>query len=207
MRNRVKLGLACSLCLLIGWLAGQHRPDAVRAEPAPSKAPPLPQSSKLGGAVYMASAEYRACCIQIYRCAARRLLEIIGSPAPRPPRPAIVMDLDETVFDNSALQTFLFQNNLEYRDDSWFDSEKNHSQDVGLVPGAQEFILGAVARDVRVIFLSNRADVKAAEAALRRLGLGPALDSGGLYLRAEKGSSDKSARREAVAAKYNVVMF
>ncbi len=31
---------------------------------------------------------------------------------------AVVLDLDETVFDNSAFQTFLYRNNLEYTDNS-----------------------------------------------------------------------------------------
>jgi acid phosphatase len=203
--HNTKLVLACSACLVIGWAVGQRNVTAVRAEPAPAKAPPLPQAARLGGALYMASGEYRACCTQVYRCALRRLDEFLKSA--RPAAPAVVMDLDETVLDNSAFQTFLFQNNLEYSDELWAEFEKNHPQDVALVPGARDFILGAGAMGVRVIFVSNRFDANGTEAALRRLGLGLALDGGGLYLRAEKGPTDKSARREAVAAKYNVVMF
>jgi acid phosphatase len=63
---------------------------------------------------------------------------------------------------------------------------------------------------VRVIFVSNRSalNAKSTEAAVRRLGLGPVLDRGGeIHLRPEKGPSDKSLRRDAIAAKYNVLMI
>src|SRR5262245_61934718 len=107
-----KLMLACTACLTIGWFIGTRGLTKVVADPAPKPAPPLPQSGRLGTSLWMNSAEYRGCCIQTYHLAAKRLDEILRTT--KPAKPAIVMDLDETVLDNSAFQTFLYKNNLEF---------------------------------------------------------------------------------------------
>jgi acid phosphatase len=116
--------------------------------------------------------------------------------------------LDDTVVDDSAFETFLYENNLEYTDELWADYEANYPQDVGLVPGAKEFIKTAESLGVAVVFISNRSELsrEATERALERLGINAAAPPGRLYLRQNGGSSDKSARRETVAAKYNVLM-
>jgi 5'-nucleotidase (lipoprotein e(P4) family) len=200
--RKTKLVVACSACLIVGWFVGQREPLII-AQPAPRVAPPLPQSGRLGASLWMTSAEYRACCVQTYYVAEQRLRELLR--ADRPAKPAIVMDLDETVLDNSAFQTFLYKSNFAFTEELWAEFEMSHPQDVGLVPGAKTFIERAQNMNVKTIFISNRTqlNVKSTESALQRLGLTPYE----LQLRSEKGSSDKSSRREAVAAKYNVVML
>jgi acid phosphatase len=166
-------------------------------------------AARMGGNLYLqASAEYRACCYTIYRCAALRLETSLRASRPRPANPAVVMDLDETVLDNSAFQTFLYRNNLEYTDDLWADYEENYPQDVALVPGAKEFIDRAEALGVTVVFISNRSEAyrKSTLDALARLGVNATRPEGRLHLKPRGGTSDKSARREAVAVRYNVLM-
>jgi 5'-nucleotidase (lipoprotein e(P4) family) len=210
---RSKFLLACSAFILIGWLWGNHNPINALADPTlPQKAeaPVFPMSARLGGNIYLqTSAEYRACCYMIYKCAELRLETVIENARPKFTKPAVVMDLDETVFDNSAFQTFLYANNLEYTEDLWADYEENYSQDVTLIPGAKQFIEKAKLLGVTVVFISNRSKLykKSTEDALERLGIGAAGLVDCLYLKPKGGSSDKSPRREAVAAKYNVLMY
>jgi 5'-nucleotidase (lipoprotein e(P4) family) len=209
---RCKPLLVCAACFLGGWLCGDRGPSGLLADPTPPKAeaPAFPMSARLGGNIYLqTSAEYRACCYQIYTGAQLRLETALKEARPKRTKPAVVMDLDETVLDNSAFQTFLYKNKLEHTDALWAEYEKNYPQDVTLIPGAKDFIEKAGALKVTVVFISNRSELykKSTESALNRLGIkvdGPACR---LYLKPKDGSSDKSARREAVAAKYNVLMY
>jgi acid phosphatase len=211
--TRGQLLLACSACLLIGWVWGTLGPARLPAEPAPPKKaepPAFPIRDRLGSYLYVqTSAEYRACCLQIYKCAELRLQALLERASPRPSKPAVVMDLDETVIDNAAFQTLLYVNKLEFAEDLWAEFEGKHQQDLGLVPGAKQFIEKAGALGVTVVFMSNRTETnrKATMQALERLGVGGHNLAGRLYLRPKGGSSDKSARREAVAARYNVLMI
>jgi 5'-nucleotidase (lipoprotein e(P4) family) len=205
--------LACFACFLVGWLSSHCAPPSVLAEPtAPRKGQglPFPMSARMGGNIYLqTAAEYRACCYGIYKGAELRLETALERARPKPTKPAVVMDLDETVLDNSAFQTFLYNNNLEYTDELWADYEENYPEDVALIPGAKQFIEKADALHVTVIFISNRSEQfqKATESALQRLGIDATKPAGRLYLRAKGGSTDKSTRREAVSAKYNVLMY
>ncbi len=54
---------------------------------------------------------------------------------PKPRKPAVIMDLDETVLDNSAFESFLFENNAEYADDLWEMYERDYPGEVRLVAG------------------------------------------------------------------------
>jgi 5'-nucleotidase (lipoprotein e(P4) family) len=157
----------------------------------------------VGGNLYLQnSAEYRACCLTIYKSAELRMRSLLDAARPRP---AVVLDLDETVFDNSAFQTYLYKNQKEYTDELWADYEKNYPQDVTLIPGARSFIEKAQAAEVAVVLYSNRSEQFRAstEKVLKNLGIAPAL----LLLKSVGGSSDKSARREAITAQYNVLIW
>jgi 5'-nucleotidase (lipoprotein e(P4) family) len=203
--TRATILLACSLCFLTGWLVRDRAPAGLRADPTPPKkvdAPAFPMAARLGANLYLqTSAEYRACCLGIYRAAELRLEALLERARPKWERPAVVMDLDETVLDNSAFQTFLYRQRLEYTDELWADHEANYPQDVTLIPGAKSFINKASGLGVTVLYISNRSELyrKATESALARLGV-PAVSGDRLYLKPEGRGSDKAARREAAAA-------
>lgn len=197
----IVLGLAC---FAAGVICGTRQLARLSAEPNPPPEP-LPIETRLAGNVWMqTSGEYRACCLQAYHSATRRLEEILQSS--KPPKPAVVMDLDETVFDNSAFQDALYKHKLEYSQDRWNAYEEKYPDEVGLVPGAQTFIQRAMLLGVTVVYITNRTEPyrKSAEQVLARHSLG---GEGTLLLRAKGGSSDKSSRRDEVAAKYNVLMY
>ena len=211
-----------AVCLALGWLAAQMFPvgqsDAQRPaapttkEPPPkhANAPVFPMQARLGANLYLqTSGEYRACCQMIYRSAGNRLAAIVTELRQNGKTPAVVLDLDETVFDNSAFQTFLYRNNLEYTDELWSVYERDHPRDVKLIPGAKEFLEKARSLGVTPVLLSNRMqrNQAGALAALEHLGIKVVDPAKELFLKVSPIESNKTARREQVAAIYNVVMY
>ena len=135
-----------------GWVFGQPSPTAgeYKAEE--------PANRGLDATLYMQSAaEYRASCYQAYNLATTRLEELFKANKASPTKAfAVVMDLDETVFDNSRFQAMLLRNGLAWDKGLWTAWEKDHSADVTLIPGAKEFIEKATALPVEVFYVSNR---------------------------------------------------
>jgi acid phosphatase len=172
-------------------------------------ASPFSMQSRLGANLYIqTAAEYRACCLQIYKAAAIRLDTILSTATPKPSRPAVIMDLDETVLDNSAFASFLYENNLEYSDRLWDIYERDYPGKVALVPGSRQFIRKAEQRGVTVVFISNRlADNRESVIqALTRLQINTDGIINRLFLKQKDASSDKTARRAIVEARYNVLL-
>lgn len=98
------------------------------------------------------SSEYQILSKQIYNNATLNLLPLINK---KNEVFAVIMDLDETVLDNSAYQINLVENNLSFTLENW--SEWVNQENATLVPGANEFIskLREYA-NIQIIFLSNR---------------------------------------------------
>lgn len=171
------------------------------------------------------SVEYRACALQAWRSARLSLdralkdrrwtaaLEQSGDPRRLPP--AIIVDIDETVLDNSPGQArFLLHGDGRYSQELWeqWTAEKR----AAAVPGAREFLSAAAARGVTVFYISNRGEREAQTTRENLLAQGfPLRDpvAGGLgdalLLRGERPewTSDKSVRRAAVAAHYRILLL
>ena len=215
--TRSRTVLACSACMLVGMLLGMEARVSLLADPAPQplQAPakaeaPFPPIARLSSNIYMQNAaEYRAVCHCIYKGAALRLEADLANSKPKVAKPAIVMDLDETVFDNSAYQTFLLNNDLEYTEESWSEYEQNHPQEVTLVPGAKRFIERAEQLGVSFVYMSNSSVAAKASTsnALVLNGIDVTNIAVRLYLIPKGCTSDKAARRETVLAKFNVLMY
>ena len=111
-----------------------------------------------------ASAEYKANTIQAYNTALRNInaalrdrkwtaaKEQVGHYSSLPP--AIVMDIDETVLDNSRYMGKVVLEGGEWSVATW--NEWVALQSATAVPGAVEFINAMKGKHVRVIFISNR---------------------------------------------------
>lgn len=150
-----------ALCFIIGALTGPAMMQALSANRAiaQQKAPSFPMSWRMGSNLYMqTAAEYRACCLQVYESAEQRLDAILQAKQLAFPKPAVVLDLDETVLDNAVFETFLYQNNLEYTEALWDVYEKGYPEEVTLVPGAKDFIAKAESNGVTVVYISNRSE-------------------------------------------------
>lgn len=204
---RSRSGPAVLLAVLCLLACGMTAPAEVAA-PAPGTVP-VGQRALYSNVYVQTSAEYRACCLTIYTCAARQLESRLASMVEPPERPAVVMDLDETVLDNAPFQTFLYVNDLEYTPKLWAEFERQGIADAELVPGAGEFIRRAEELGVTVVYLSNRNErnLVATRETLVRLGLNADGLTDRLYLKPDGASSSKSPRRDAVEARYNVLMY
>jgi acid phosphatase len=121
--------------------------------------------------------------------------------------PAVVLDVDETVLDNSAYQARLIRNDETYDAESWHAWGRERRADA--VPGARAFTQRAHAQGVQVIYLTNRdAVVEAATRDnLRRLGFPVDDDPDAVLTQGERpGWGPKRARRAWVAERYRVLL-
>ena len=170
-----------------------------------------------------ASVEYRASAVTIYRAAADRLDRALkekhwdalvpderGNAATGLP-PAVIMDVDETVLDNSPYQARLIRDGKEFDEVTWdaWVAEKKAKP----VPGVVDFAKAAAAKGVTILYLSNRAEhlQEATLANLRAAGLPVKDDSvflglGTVVDDCEQNGSEKNCRRRLAGQKYRVLM-
>ena len=99
------------------------------------------------------SIEYRTLCEQLFRQATLVILRKVKTEK-NSDNLAVVVDLDETVLDNSLYQVERWRAGLSFTQDSW--SEWVNREEAGLVPGAKEFLKAVRKKGVRVVFVSNR---------------------------------------------------
>ena len=121
--------------------------------------------------------------------------------------PAVILDIDETVLDNSPEMAEQVRNGS--RQGLWEDWVGRES--ARPLPGAIEFTRYAAANRVEVIYVTNR-DATLKEATRRTLtALGFPLQRGAdsLYLLGEKPEwgSDKGTRRQAIAMRYRILLL
>ncbi len=140
------------------------------------------------------SAEYKTLCEQLFRQATGAILRQVkmekGSK-----NLAVVVDLDETVLDNSLYQVERWKAGLSFTQDSWSDWVKR--EEAGLIPGARAFLSAVRKKGVRVVFLSNRMNdnLKPTRENLRLLGV---LDPMDLFLLRRDKHDLKEVRRKEV---------
>lgn len=174
-----------------------------------------PSYENLNAVLWMQrAAEYRSLCLQAYSAARQSLdaalkdtgwtaaLEQTGDFGALPP--AVVLDIDETVLDNSPYEAGLIGRRGGYDPESW--NRWCLSEQATAVPGALEFCSNVRKRGVAVIYVSNREEQlrEATVRNLRRIGF-PVEDPGGLLLRQDTG--DKTARRQTVAASNRILLL
>jgi 5'-nucleotidase (lipoprotein e(P4) family) len=126
-------------------------------------------------------------------------------------KPAVILDIDETVLDNSPYQARLVRSGSEYNEADWAKWCKEER--ARALPGAVEFTQFATRHGVAVIYISNRAQDldQATIDNLRKMGLpvsGPDAFLGlGTGLRGcDQVGTEKSCRRRLVGQHYRVLM-
>jgi acid phosphatase len=233
-----RLATPLTTALLLALLAGcQSLPTQVVATPGPSAAPvrsvevvpaPAPAgpvaNDNLNAVAWMQTAiEFRLLAGQVYRSALVQLDKAIKTPGwdalPREDRanvaaglpPAIIVDVDETVLDNTPYQARNVRDDKGFDDASWNDWVQARA--ARPVPGALEFAKAAAARGVIIYYISNRtADQSDATVdnlrkagfpirdASQFLGLGTVVDG------CEADGSEKNCRRQLVGRTHRVLM-
>lgn len=163
------------------------------------------------------SPEYEAVCRGAFTLAMLRLDEALaekewtalpGQAGAEKLPPAVILDVDETVLDNSAFEARLILEIEEYNKpmwDAWIAQEAAPP-----VPGARGFIQHARDRGVQVFFVTNRdGDTKRHTVANLRNHFGPAVTADRVLTRGERAdwTSDKTSRRTYVAANHRILLL
>lgn len=122
---------------------------------------------------------------------------------------AVILDLDETVLDNSPYDADLVRAGQQSSDEAWRRWVERAKAEA--VPGAAQFLGYAQQRGVAIFYVTNRsaAEEPATRRNLAALGL-PVYDHpDGVLCKGERPewTSDKTSRRQFVAASYRVVLL
>lgn len=200
------------------------------ASPAPAPLPTIARE-QVSATLWMQRAEeYRIATESVFRLATERLPALVSEPGSAAIEQvgdptvwgklntAIIVDLDETILDNSYYQARQIRAGAEYEEASWQSWMQEAAATA--VPGAVEFLQTASRAGHRIFYITNRAcaplpsvdDPCPAKAAtrknLQRLGLPDADYPDALMLRGSHPdwrTSDKTSRRTWVASRYRVI--
>ena len=119
--------------------------------------------------------------------------------------PAIILDVDETVLDNSPYETLLIKSGQSYSRDSW--NAWCNQKSAGAVPGALEFCNYAHQKGVTVFYVTNRNDNLKEVTRENLKTVGFPLDPQNETVFTKTETSDKNARRSAVAENYRILLL
>ena len=163
------------------------------------------------------AAEYRATVVQIFRTAGSRIDGLISQPdasaldgqveaAGKPP--AIIVDVDETMLDNTPWQVRAMRSGTAYPE-GW--AEWCEEASARALPGAVAFTQAAAERGVTIFYVTNR-DVSVDSATTRNLQaqgfpMAPGRDVVLTKNERPDWTSDKSSRRRFVAESHRVIMM
>ena len=163
------------------------------------------------------SAEYKANTFQIYSSAKRNIDKALADKSwtallnqkedYQNLPPAIILDIDETVLDNSEHQVRSIKNGTSYPT-GW--KEWVSEESAGALPGVKEYLSYADAKGIKIFYVTNRThdleeytrnNIKSLELPLDN-------DIDVLLMKNEKGwTSDKTSRRDLISKDYRVIQI
>ena len=225
----VRIVARIALCTLLAGCAHAPEKPATASAPAtpappPAASGPAPNDNLNAVAWTQTAIEHDLIYREVFRDAGEKLRIALKDPTwdalpkrdrRQPPsarlKPAVIVDIDETMLDNSPYQARLVVNGKDYDELTW--SEWCREKRAKPLPGALGFAQDAAKRGVTVFYLSNRAqDLNAATLENLRaagfpvesdrvfLGLGTVVDG------CEQIGTEKGCRRQLVGRAYRVLM-
>lgn len=219
-RNPTLTLLATAILALAGCSATAPRPDAPPAIAAAGVA----ADDNLNAVLWVQTAqEYQALALQTWKMAGANLDRALadttwtallpgeGAELQKPELPpAVIVDIDETMLDNSAYQARLVLDGASYGSASWaaWVTERKARP----VPGALAFARAAAAKGVTIVYISNRTHDMAADTIANLRAYGFPVDEANYYglgvdvPGCTPHGSEKGCRRIAAASKYRVLM-
>ncbi len=157
------------------------------------------------------AAEYRALTYQAFNLARWQLdadfdkknVKKLPKAEQKKPR-AIVVDIDETVLDNSPAQAAAIKGRIPFNLKDWY--AWGEMRKAKAIPGSVDFLNYAVSKGVKVFYVSNRDDVQkqATIDNLKNVGFTD-ISADNVLLRTTE--SSKEARRQSILQKYRIVML
>ncbi len=207
MRNRILIVAVLLLMTACGSVKTKSTADGKSGDQ-------LPQSTGAGVAEsqdqlllatlwYQKSAEMRALYYQCYANAKEALLENLAV-VPGDKTPAVVLDIDETVLDNSPYQGWQVIENKNFNDESW--TRWVELARAGALPGALDFTRFADSLGVEVFYVSNRKTTELAPTVenMKRIGF-PGADSTHMLLK--ESESSKVGRRARIESTHEILLL
>jgi 5'-nucleotidase (lipoprotein e(P4) family) len=148
------------------------------------------------------SAEVMALQLQAYQFATQRFIQLLANHH-SDKKPAVVLDLDETVIDNTPLLVRDVNNCHDYTSwDTWSDWEQKGEPT--LIPGAKDFIDFVTQQGVKIYYISDRFQENKADTlkTLKKLNVAQ-VSSDNVLLYTES----KEARRDIVRKEHDILML
>lgn len=163
---------------------------------------PISEQALMATLFQQHAAEYRALCYQAFNLARLMLERDLRDNTVNLPR-AIIVDIDETLIDNSPHSAKCIENQTSYPDywDEWCKLGTARA-----VPGAVEFLKLARNYGVTIYYISNRREhlKEASMRNLRELGF-PQIEDRNMMLRTAE--SGKENRRKIVARNHHISLL
>ena len=165
------------------------------------------------------SVEYKANALTVFALARLRLDEALAdrnwTAAPAEQKadyqglpPAVVLDVDETLLDNSRYQVWMLKNDQTFSTKSW--NQFCAAQISTAIPGAVEFTKYAESKGVKVFYITNRGveTEKDTRENMARLGfpMGGNVDTFLMQGEKPEWGSAKGTRRAVVTRDYRVLL-
>ena len=163
------------------------------------------------------SAEYKANTFQIYNSAKNNIDKALADKSWTALKnqlkdyqnlpPAIILDIDETVLDNSEHQVRSIKNGTNYPI-GW--KEWVSEESAGALPGVKEFLSYANTKGIKIFYVTNRThDLEEyTRNNIMSLGLPFDNDMDVLLMKNEKGwGSDKTSRRDLIRKDFRVIQI
>jgi 5'-nucleotidase (lipoprotein e(P4) family) len=175
---------------------------------ASAQAPAEPaQNTYIEGAILwqQTSGERRALSYQAFTLARMMLDRDLMNRRNRKPR-AVIVDLDETILDNSRFEGMLLKNRVNYDQKDWTDW--CNRAEATAVPGSVEFLRYAASRGAMVFYITNRNDSQKQGTAtnLKKLGF-PNVNDQTLLVQTDLKDSTKEPRRQKVGSRFRIVLL
>jgi acid phosphatase len=180
-------------------------------------AEPLRTDEQLNGVLWMqTSAEYKMSTVQAFRTAALRVKEALQDKTLTASLeqtvdyqtlpPAVIVDVDETVLDNSPFQAQLIESGKEYSPELWEEWVKKAQ--AAAVPGAKDFIELLKEQGIEVFYVTNR-ELKDPTLKNIRAALDSEAAADHLLCKYEKKGwgSDKTSRRAVLAKTHRILLL
>jgi 5'-nucleotidase (lipoprotein e(P4) family) len=176
----------------------------------PRQAAAADNEYQIGAILYMQkAAEYRALAFQAFNIAAVQLdadekaRKKLPKAERKKPR-AVVVDVDETVLDNSPAQAVQVKNRLPFIQEKW--TAWINMRRARAIPGAIDFLNYASRKGARIFYVTNRIEVEKQPTVdnLKALGFPDVSDETVLVKTTE---SSKEARRQTILQKYRIAIL
>lgn len=201
MQNNLWKAVAFSVILTA---CGGSKQEVAVQEPAAAPQVKLSDQLIMSTLWVQRSAEAKYSSLQAYNLAQLKLQSNLENYRGDQPV-AVILDLDETVLDNSPYEARLILNGMGYSPASW--SEWVQEMQADAMPGAREFLRFAEAHGVEVFYISNRSHENLEPTLQNLIQLEmPFADPEHILLKREQ-ESDKTYRRERVKERYKVLLL